>query len=149
MGRALRLTRRPYPLARFVKPGGALGIVGAGLTQEIDGPIPDHLREWWEPGMCCLHSATWWRQHWERTGLVTIEVADTMPEGWQRWLDWQRAVAPDNATEIHALEADRGRYMGYVRLLGHRRTEVRLDDPIVSVPSRYTWKPLLRGESQE
>jgi len=24
-------------------------------------------------------------------------VADTMPDGWQFWLDWQRAVAPDNA----------------------------------------------------
>ena len=36
-------------LARFVKPGGPIGIAGAGLMQEIDGPIPDHLREWWDP----------------------------------------------------------------------------------------------------
>jgi cyclopropane fatty-acyl-phospholipid synthase-like methyltransferase len=34
-------------LARFVKPGGPIGVAGAGLTQEIDGPVPDHLREWW------------------------------------------------------------------------------------------------------
>lgn len=26
-----------------------------------------------------------------------------MPGGWQRWLDWQRTVAPDNSTEIEAL----------------------------------------------
>src|SRR5262245_38057227 len=31
-------------LARFVKPGGAVGIAGAGLVQEIEGALPDHLR---------------------------------------------------------------------------------------------------------
>ena len=66
-----------------------------------------------------VHSIAWWRKHWERTGIVAIELADTMPDGWQAWLDWQRAVAPDNATEIAALEADLGRYldMGY-RFIG-------------------------------
>ena len=68
--------------------------------------------------MSCLHSAAWWRRHWERTDLMTIEVADTMPEGWQAWLNWQRAVAPENATEIEAVQIDRGRFIGYVRLVG-------------------------------
>jgi SAM-dependent methyltransferase len=133
-------------IARFVKSGGPIGIAGAGLMREIDGPIPDHLREWWEPGMCCLHSAAWWRWQWERTGIVTIEQADTMLEGWQAWLNWQRVVAPDNTTEIQALEADRGRYLAYVRLVGRRRPEARLDEPIVSVPTHYTRKPLFRSE---
>ena len=30
-------------LARFVKPGGAIGIAGAGLMHEIDGAVPEHL----------------------------------------------------------------------------------------------------------
>src|SRR5262249_40859587 len=34
-------------LARFVKPGGPIGIAGAGLMREIDGPVPAHLAEWW------------------------------------------------------------------------------------------------------
>src|SRR3954464_575242 len=55
-------------LARLVKPGGQIGIAGAGLMREIDGPVPDHLREWWEPAMWCFHTAAWWRQHWERAG---------------------------------------------------------------------------------
>ena len=131
-------------LARFVKTEGAVGIAGAGLMQEIEGPIPDHLRAWWEPSMCCLHSALWWRRHWERTDLLTIEVADTMPEGWQAWLDWQRAVAPENSTEIEAVQADRGRFIGYVRLVGRRRSDARLDTPITSLPSEYTRNPLLR-----
>ncbi|MEO6214363.1 MAG: methyltransferase domain-containing protein, partial [Vicinamibacterales bacterium] len=131
-------------LARFLKPGGVLGIAGAGLMQEIEGSVPDHLQAWWEPSMCCLHSAAWWRRHWERTGILAIHVADTLPDGWQLWRDWQVLIAPDNAVEIQAVEADRGSYLGYVRLVGRRRAEARLDDPIVSIPCEYAKKPLLR-----
>jgi SAM-dependent methyltransferase len=132
-------------LARFVKPGGPVGIAGAGLMQEIEGSLPDHLREWWTQDLWCLHSAAWWRRHWERTGIVEIDVADTMPDGWQCWLDWHRVVAPDNAVEIQALEADRGRYLGYLRLVGRRHVEAKLADPILSVPTQYTKKPLFRS----
>jgi hypothetical protein len=82
---------------------------------------------------------------------VDIEVADAMPDGWQRWLDWQRAVAPDNAVEIAAIEADAGAYLGYVRIVGHRRPEATLEpycwpDSMRSFPVQYTKAPLLRAE---
>ena len=134
-------------LARFVKPGSPVGIAGAGLVREIDGPVPEHLRAWWAQDQpWCLHSAAWWRRHWERTGILDVERADTMPDGWQRWLDWLRAVAPDNAVEIQALEADRGNTLGYVRAVGRRRDDAPLYDPVVSVPTEYTKQPLLRGQ---
>ena len=133
-------------LARFVKPGGPIGIAGAGLMREFDGPLPEHLRDWWTPDLWCLHSAGWWRQHWERTGILEIDAADTLPDGWLRWLDWHRAVAPDNESEIKALETDRGRYLGYVRVVGRRNGQVKLDDPIAALPASYTKKPLLRSE---
>ncbi|MGH3914478.1 MAG: SAM-dependent methyltransferase [Pseudonocardiaceae bacterium] len=131
-------------LTRFVKPGGPIGIAGAGLAQEIDGPVPEHLQPWWEPSMSCLHSARWWRRHWERSGILDVELADTLPDGWRVWLEWQRAASPDNRVEIEAVEADRGRYLGYVRVVGRRRTDAELDDPIVSLPVEYTPKPLFR-----
>lgn len=53
-------------------------------------------------------------------------------------------IAPDNAAEIQALGADRGGYLGYVRLVGRRRAEARLEEPIVSIPGVYAKKPLLR-----
>ena len=134
-------------LARFVKPDGPVGIAGAGLVREIEGPLPEHLREWWTHDLWCLHSAAWWRRHWQRTGIMEIEVANTMPDGWQRWLDWQRVVAPDNDVEIKALEADRGNYLGYVRLVGRRQGQAKLSDQIVSLPAQYIRKPLLRGDS--
>jgi len=135
-------------LARFLKPGGTLGIAGAGLMQEMEDGVPDHLQEWWEPSLWCLHSAPWWRRHWERTGIMAVELADTMPEGWQAWLEWQRTICPDNHTEIKAVEADRGSYLGYVRVVGRRRVEAKLEEPMVSIPAQYTQKPLLRREGQ-
>jgi hypothetical protein len=77
---------------------------------------------------------------------MDIALADTMPDGWQLWLDWHRVVAPDNEAEIKALEADRGNYLGYVRLVGRRQAEAHLEEPIVSIPKQYTKKPLLRSD---
>jgi cyclopropane fatty-acyl-phospholipid synthase-like methyltransferase len=131
-------------LARFARPGAQIGIAGAGLIREIDGPIPGHLREWWTPDLWCLHSADWWRRHWERTGIVDIETADTMPDGWRHWRDWHLAVAPENRREIEAVEADAGRHLGYVRMVGRRRADVQLDEPLVSIPAQYTNRQLLR-----
>lgn len=132
-------------LARFIKPGGKLGIAGAGLINEIEGAVPPHLQDWWTPDLWSIHSAAWWRRHWERTGIVEIELADTMPDGWQLWLEWHKTIAPENHAEISALEADAGRCLGYVRLVGHRREAIRLDEPIGSMPAHYEKKPLLRA----
>ena len=131
-------------LARFLRPEGLIGIAGAGLTRELDVEVPEHLRRWWEPSLCCLHSATWWRRHWERSGLVDVELADALPEGWRFWLDWQRTVAPDNQIEIDALSADQGGTLGYVRAIARRRTDREPDDPIATVPVEYIRQPLYR-----
>jgi SAM-dependent methyltransferase len=133
-------------LARFVKPGGPVGIAGAGLMREIEGPIPDHLRAWWTQDLWCLHSSAWWRRHWERTGIMEVVLADSMPDGWRSWLDWHMTICPENRAEIEALEADRGDYLGYVRLVGRRRVEVDIQDPVDSVATQYTKQPLLRTD---
>jgi SAM-dependent methyltransferase len=132
-------------LARFLKPGGQLGIAGSGVMREFTGPVPTHLAEWWAAERpYCLHSATWWRQHWERAGIIEIAVADTLAAGWRFWLDWMKVIAPDNVAEIRAVEADAGSYLGYVRVVGRRRVEASLVDPLLSVPAGYVKKPLLR-----
>ena len=139
-------------LAHFVKPGGPIGVASAGVMQEIEGPVPAHLQAWWTQDFCAFHSAAWWRRHWERTGIMDVEVADTMPDGWRFWLDWHRAVAPDNASEIQAVEADAGRYLGYVRLVGRRRGQVKLEEACwpdtlrCLIPPQYMKKPLLRSQ---
>jgi SAM-dependent methyltransferase len=131
-------------LARFVKPEGRIGIAGAGLTQEIDGPVPEHLNAWWEPSLACLHSADWWRRHWQRSGIAHVEVADTMDDGWTHWLTWQQTVSPDNHLEIDAVTSDQGRHLGYVRAIARRRPDVTPDEPITSIPVTYTHHPVDR-----
>jgi ubiquinone/menaquinone biosynthesis C-methylase UbiE len=139
-------------LAHFVKPGGPIGIASAGVMQEIEGSLPEHLQTWWTQDFWAFHSAGWWRRHWERTGIMEVEVADTLPDGWRLWLDWHHAVAPDNAAEIKAVEADGGQYLGYVRLIGRRRSDAKFEeycwpDTLRCLsPSQYTKKPLLRSQ---
>jgi cyclopropane fatty-acyl-phospholipid synthase-like methyltransferase len=135
----------PY-LARFVKSGGPIGIAQAGFMREFDGPIPSHLREWWSQDQSwCLHSAAWWERHWRKTGILDVERADTLDDGWRFWVDWLRLIAPDNTTEIAALEADAGAHLGYIRVVGRGRAEAVLPEPVVSIPMEYEPKPLLRG----
>ena len=136
-------------LAHFVKPDGPLAVAGVGLVQDVGDSVPDHLRAMWTQDFWIFHAVDWWRRHWQRTGIVDIKLADSMPDGWQFWLDWQRAVAPDNAAEIETLETDAGRYLGYIRLVGRRRGDAKLEeycwpDTMRSFPLQYVKEPLLR-----
>ena len=48
--------------------------------REIEGSVPERLAAWWEPIMYCLHSASWWRSHWEKMGIVDVELATQCPK---------------------------------------------------------------------
>lgn len=138
-------------LAHFVKPGGQIGIAGAGLVKEFEAAAPEHLKRFWTQDCWGLHSADWWRQHWQRTGIVDVEVADTMPEGLRVWLDWYNAAFPSARMTIKTLQADQGEYLAYVRMVGRRCGEAKLEedcwpDTTRSFPIEYARKPLLRGE---
>ena len=102
----------------------------------------------WEPSLARLHSPAWWRRHGARSGILDVEVADTMPDGWHRWLDWQHVASPDNTTEIEAVETDAGRHLGYVRAVGRRRTDAVLDEPITTIPVEYVPTPILRSDGR-
>jgi SAM-dependent methyltransferase len=131
-------------LAGFVKPGGAIGIAGAGLMHEIEASIPDTLAAWWEPNMFCLHSPSWWQSHWKKSGIVDVELADAMHEGWRLWLEWQAVVAPQNLVEIRAVETDAGKHLGYIRVACRKRQGATVSEIIQSVPTTYIPQPLLR-----
>jgi hypothetical protein len=49
---------------------------------------------------------------------------------------------------IETVETDRGRYLGYVRLVGRRRLDAQLPERLVSVPPEYKNTPLLRAPEQ-
>jgi SAM-dependent methyltransferase len=124
--------------APLVRPGGQIGIVIPGLVREFDGDPPEHLVPFWarEWEMWSFHSPDWWRRHWVKTGLVAVEVADLVPEGWQRWLDWDEAslelgFVPEAFAEfqpkwIETMRTDAGRNLGFARIVARRSSgEVR------------------------
>jgi len=114
-------------LHKFVKPLGQIGIVVPGLMRDLNGPLPEHLRPFWGQDCWTWHTAEWWRNLWSRTGLVDVEVADTMPDGIGVWLQWNKAklAAGDEResikSDIRVMEADRGEFMGFVRMIARRK----------------------------
>lgn len=134
-----------HDLARFVKPSGTIGIAQVGLMDELESSIPPHLQQWWSQDQpLSVHSAAWWERHWARTGIVDIEIADALDDGWRFWADWLRLIAPGHTTEIAAVETDAGRHLGYVRVVGRRRVGAPLHEPIAAIPIQYEQKPLFR-----
>lgn len=125
-------------ISRFVKDGGEIGLVMPALMQEIEEP-PPHLTKlraaegaspsgdaFWDPAECwCFHTIEWWRRHFTRPGLVDVETAEVVEEGWKLWRDWEILRDGGGCTgfrsEAPTLEEDGGRYIGFVRFVLKKR----------------------------
>jgi SAM-dependent methyltransferase len=115
---------------KLVKTGGQIGIAVPGLVQDFD-EVPEHLtrkhdrKAFWDQECWYLHTVQWWRRLWSRTGLVDIELAELMPDGWRLWLQFYRARKAADArvspSDIPALEADQGQYLGLIRMIARRK----------------------------
>jgi SAM-dependent methyltransferase len=112
---------------RFLKPGGQIAITVPGFMRELDGPLPEHLLPFWAQECWTWHTVEWWRNLWSRTGLVELQTADVLPDGWQLWLQWKKArrAAGDESSslesDIKVIEEDRGQYMGFIRMIAERK----------------------------
>lgn len=67
--------------ARLARPGGRIGIVVPGRVADIAYSDDETFR-----------SPAWWKQHWS-SGLVEVETADTVPNGWDLWMRFVEASA--------------------------------------------------------
>jgi len=112
-------------VSQFVRSGGSLGIVVPGVLHELNGEIPAHLTKYWQWDWWSFHSPQWWKQHWNKSGLVEVEQADIIPNGWKHWLAWLQvcrdAGFPSAPEEIEMLRADAGRTVGFTRLVARKR----------------------------
>ena len=113
--------------AKFVKPGGQIGIVVPGVQREFEAAPPDHLAGYWDWEFWSFHSPEWWRRHWDRTRKVDVTQADSVPDGWRQWRLWAQVCGeagyPAHTDELEMLEADAGRNMGFTRVVAQRRLE--------------------------
>ena len=115
-------------LVDFLKPGGQFGMVSPAMLKEIGGTVPDHIKPYWEWEFCCFHSPEWWSEHWSKTGLVTVDHADAVEDGWKDWIRFLDLSAPhmqgwrkeSSVSERAMLEADAGEHFGFVRILASK-----------------------------
>jgi SAM-dependent methyltransferase len=115
-------------ISKFLKPGGHLGIVVPGVREELSEFPPPHLAKYWSWDFCSLHSPAWWRRHWEKTGLMKMEAADALPDGWKFWLEWNELCAehgrkqlrPIASKEAEMLRGDDGRTFGFTRVIARK-----------------------------
>ena len=111
----------PY-LIQFLKPGGILGVASPGMTNEFSREIPAHLKPMWTSDYWCLRSEKWWRDHWNRTGLVDVESSETMEEGWKLWAEWAR-LGGSTEWYLNAINEDAGRHLGYIKMVARKNAD--------------------------
>ncbi|RPI76707.1 MAG: methyltransferase domain-containing protein [Desulfobacteraceae bacterium] len=130
-------------LVRFLKPQGRVGVVVPGLMRAFEQEIPEHLTRpqsngaaFWEEDCSSFLTLEHWRSIWEQSQRVELLIADTLTEGWRFWRDFELAVeqAGKNrfSSAAEALTADQGRFIGFIRLIGARKSgqaNVNLYDP--------------------
>ncbi len=132
-------------ISRFIKPGGTLAMVGPGLIRPFEKGVPEHLsspqsngKVFWEDECACFKTADWWRDHWKNSSHVTEVNADTQPDGWRHWCDFEKAIELAGKgvfpSDAEALEKDAGRYISFVRATAKRTDSeiMNLYDPSIA-----------------
>ncbi len=112
-------------ITRFLKDGGQFGLVMPAIMKEFD-KAPEHLTRkqksggvFWDPKECfSLHTLEWWRNHFSRPGIVDIEVAEVILDGWKLWLEWEQLRDEKSfsgfPSDAEVIAADAGEYLGFV-----------------------------------
>jgi cyclopropane fatty-acyl-phospholipid synthase-like methyltransferase len=104
-------------LVPFIKPGGYIGVVDIGFTREV--PSAEHAPEFLRPEFAehwsYVHTLPWWRQHWEKTGLVDVLYAELLPQSDELLRDYVRDRPPAQA-EDSIMRASRGDTDGLISL---------------------------------
>ena len=112
-------------ITRFLQDGGQIGLVMPAVMKEFD-KVPEHLARkqksggtFWDPKECyCLHTLEWWKNHFSVSGIVDIEVAEVIPEGWKLWLEWEQIRDGGGfsgfPSDVETISADAGEYLGFV-----------------------------------
>jgi len=124
----------PY-LTRFLRDGRRIGIASPCYAGELtpDTPrvylydAPDFVESY------AVHSPQWWRQHFEKTGLVQVQICREHPQGRELWLDNVRWLIEERhprdmdpamrkmvLQEIVMLLTDRDRFITYLTLVAEK-----------------------------
>ncbi|MBO0743688.1 MAG: methyltransferase domain-containing protein [Candidatus Dormibacteraeota bacterium] len=127
-------------LVPHLRPGGRLGISVPGTVRELGDEFPSYFApQWTRNDLATFKTPAWWSALWRRSGLVEVEVAESLPEGWALWRRWAEgclahgratghwpmgppARDPETSTEevVRILDGDRGRTLGFSMVVARR-----------------------------
>jgi SAM-dependent methyltransferase len=111
-------------ILKFLRPGAQLGFILEGFSADADGEFPEHIIEYLGDDIWTWKPLSWWKALWEKDGLVSIDAADTLPNGCALLLRYAQAAIefgppspfPDE-THIYKYDLENGEYMGFIRLV--------------------------------
>ncbi|HKL12540.1 MAG TPA: class I SAM-dependent methyltransferase [Halanaerobiales bacterium] len=110
---------------KYLKENGQFGIVVPGVKEDFQGDVPNELKEVWDNEFFSFHSSQWWRNHFEKTGLVDIEIADDLENSWSIWMKWEKALKESGLSkrngDIEFLRADNGEFISFPRIVARKK----------------------------
>jgi len=113
----------PY-IARFLKPGGQIGIVVPGVEHEWTEDDRDRIGSYWEPYNYTHHTPSWWLGLWTRSECVDAVAEENMPGGYDVWLQWDRTLKEagvlKRSGDVEMLELDGGNFT-WTRVVGRKK----------------------------
>jgi len=111
-------------ILKYLKPSGQIGIVIPSVEKEFDENIPENLKPYWESDMYCFHTIDWWKKHWNHNEKIDIEIADSMPNGYNNWLLWDKTLKEHGVLkrggDVELLEANKGNFT-FSRIVGRKK----------------------------
>ena len=112
-------------LITFLRPNGQLGMIVPGYMKEVTDGVPEHIIKFLNDELWTWKSLPWWKNLWEKTGLVSIDVADTLPNGCNLWLRWDTVLLETGKNhwgdETEYCRIDNGEYIGLIRLVATKK----------------------------
>jgi cyclopropane fatty-acyl-phospholipid synthase-like methyltransferase len=93
-------------LVQYIKPGGFIGILDIAFAREVGSieDAPEYLRVQYAKNWSYVHSVAWWRQHWEKTGLVDVQCAEPLAESRELLRDYVRGRPPGHIRLTRGIE---------------------------------------------
>lgn len=108
-------------MARLLRPDGQFGLVTWGPGKEFSGQVPPELAEKWWPDFYYFHSLEWWKWHFVKTKLFSIEAGDDLQgDGVRVTRQWAKIMEKDDNTHNNEI-------MRWNRMVA-KRNHSRADD---------------------
>jgi len=111
-------------ISKFLKKDGIIGIVVPGVNKEWTNEGIKKYGTLWETEFTVFHTAEWWKDLWEKSGYVKVEIADTMPNGYENWLLWDKTLKEEGVLgrsgDVEFIEKTDDKNLTFIRVIAKR-----------------------------